>query len=119
MQSPLNKAGVKVQVLHTGDGHSVGHQMILCRHQQAGGLLKTYAYFGDLIPTTHHLSLVHGMSYDLDRRLTADWKQTLLERAIEEDWYVYFDHEIESKYQGVKIKKGERPGHYSFVPQQV
>ena len=50
-------------------------------------------YISDLIPTTNHLDLTWGMSFDLYPLETIENKKRLYARAIPEKWLVIFTHD--------------------------
>lgn len=69
-------------------GHTSHHQVITFESQGKKGV-----YFGDLMPTKSHVSPPWVMGYDHFPLHCCDVKQEWLEKAIEEDWLVVFDHE--------------------------
>ncbi|MFC1935684.1 MBL fold metallo-hydrolase [Chloroflexota bacterium] len=76
--------GIRVRV--TG-GHSRGHQMVLVHY---GG--ERVAFFGDIIPTRHHLGLPYIASLDQFPEDTLDVKRALLEEAERRGWLLVFSH---------------------------
>jgi glyoxylase-like metal-dependent hydrolase (beta-lactamase superfamily II) len=50
-------------------------------------------YISDLIPTTNHLDLTWGMSFDLFPLETIENKKRFYARAIPEKWMVIFTHD--------------------------
>ncbi len=87
--------------LLVGNGHTDGHQMVKIF---GGG--ETAVFLGDTIPTTTHLRLPFIMGYDLRPLETLAEKQSLLARAAEENWWLFFDHD--PGVPGVKVKPGEK-----------
>jgi len=89
-------------------GHTRHHQSVLV--ETASGPVF---HPGDLIPTSSHLPLPWIMSYDLYPVETLETKRRMLDRAREEGWKLYFQHEPgDSPYgelEWVSTKKGERP----------
>lgn len=67
---------------------------------------KTLAYCADLIPSSGHLGLPYVMSYDLRPLNTMDEKKRLLEEALLNDWYLFFEHD--PTISCISLKKNER-----------
>ncbi|MCL5874613.1 MAG: MBL fold metallo-hydrolase [Candidatus Thermoplasmatota archaeon] len=76
-----------IQLIKSG-GHTKGHQMVLLR---VGN--KTFIYFGDLIPTSAHIKPAYVMAYDLYPMDTFTKKIEILEKAFEEQWTLFFEHD--------------------------
>jgi glyoxylase-like metal-dependent hydrolase (beta-lactamase superfamily II) len=70
------------------DGHTPGHQVVLI-DGGAGALL----YCGDLIPLASHINLPYIMSYDHYPLETLEEKKSLLGRAADEGWILFFEHD--------------------------
>jgi glyoxylase-like metal-dependent hydrolase (beta-lactamase superfamily II) len=96
--------GVEVML---APGHTEHHQ---CVKVQSGG--KTLVYLGDLVPTSAHIALAYGMSYDLNPLENLERKRQLYERAIAEDWILSFVHDP-VHYFG-KVRKANQK--YMFQP---
>lgn len=73
-------------------GHTAGHQIVLL---EVGG--RKACFFGDLIPTRHHLPLAYSQGFDLYPVELIDRKRALLSQAASEQWLVLFDHETEQR----------------------
>lgn len=69
-------------------GHTTGHQMV-----RIEGPEGTAVYCGDLIPTSWHLPLPWIMGYDLRPLETLEEKRSLLARASEGNWTLFFEHD--------------------------
>jgi glyoxylase-like metal-dependent hydrolase (beta-lactamase superfamily II) len=69
-------------------GHTARHQ---CVKVTSGG--KTLVYLGDLAPTSAHIGLAYGMSYDLQPLENLESKKRLYEQAVVEDWILAFVHD--------------------------
>ncbi|WP_446744708.1 MBL fold metallo-hydrolase [Silvibacterium acidisoli] len=54
---------------------------------------KRACYIADLIPTSAHLDLTWGMSYDLDPLTCIEQRKRFYARAIPEKWLVLFTHD--------------------------
>jgi len=50
-------------------------------------------YISDLIPTSAHLDLIWGMSYDLDPMTVIEQRKRFYKRALPENWLVFFTHD--------------------------
>lgn len=69
-------------------GHTKGHQIVIFRMGN-----NTFTYFGDLIPTASHIKPAYVMAYDLYPLDTFNKKKELLQKAFEEEWYLFFEHD--------------------------
>jgi glyoxylase-like metal-dependent hydrolase (beta-lactamase superfamily II) len=78
-------AGVEVML---APGHTARHQCVKVK-----SLGQTLVYLGDLAPTSSHLGLAYGMSYDLYPLENLETKKKLYEQAIAEDWILAFVHD--------------------------
>ena len=76
-----------ISVRRTG-GHSEGHQVVFVRSKG-----ETVLFFGDLMPTVHHLPPLWTMAYDLSPMDVIERKRELLERAAAEGWWIHFYHD--------------------------
>jgi len=76
-----------ISVRRTG-GHTFDHQVVLVRSRG-----ETVLFFGDLVPTVHHLPPLWTMAYDLAPLDVIDRKKALLEEARSEGWWVHFYHD--------------------------
>ncbi|HYK50250.1 MAG TPA: MBL fold metallo-hydrolase, partial [Terriglobales bacterium] len=72
----------------TFPGHTAHMQGVLVT---SGG--KTACYISDLIPTSAHIDLSWGMSYDLYPLETIDSKKKYYAEAIPEKWLTVFTHD--------------------------
>ena len=77
--------GISVQVL---PGHTRHMQAVILR---SGG--KTACYISDLIPTSAHLDLTWGMSFDLFPLETIENKKRYYAHAVPEKWLTIFTHD--------------------------
>ncbi len=76
-----------ISVRRTG-GHSEGHQVVFVRSRG-----ETVLFFGDLMPTVHHLPPLWTMAYDLSPMDVIERKRELLEEASAEGWWIHFYHD--------------------------
>ncbi len=70
------------------DGHTPGMMIPVIKYKD-----KTLVYAGDLIPTVAHLPVIWNMSYDIESLKTIDEKEQLLERALEGNYIIVFQHD--------------------------
>lgn len=54
---------------------------------------RTIVYMADLIPSSAHLPMPYIMSYDIRPLETMEEKNWVLERAVEENWILVFEHD--------------------------
>jgi len=76
-----------IRVRRTG-GHTRDHQVIFVESKG-----ETLLFFGDLVPTVHHVPPLWTMAYDLSPMDVIDAKKDLLDRAAGEGWWVHFYHD--------------------------
>ncbi|HEY3197972.1 MAG TPA: MBL fold metallo-hydrolase [Nitrospirales bacterium] len=99
--------GVTVMVT---EGHTRCHQSIKIESEG-----QVAFYLGDLIPTVSHLPLPYIMGYDLYPLQTLETKRWVLDRALNENWLLVFEHDprvvmgrvrkdIEGKYYLEEVK---------------
>lgn len=74
--------------LFVSEGHTVGLQLV---RLEAGE--QTIVFCGDLIPTTAHLKPSWMSAYDLYPLTVIEEKKQLLAQAVEEGWYLFFEHD--------------------------
>jgi glyoxylase-like metal-dependent hydrolase (beta-lactamase superfamily II) len=77
--------GVSVVVT---EGHTRNHQSIKIESEG-----QIAFYLGDLIPTVSHLPLPYIMGYDLYPLQTLETKRWVLDRALNENWLLVFEHD--------------------------
>lgn len=68
-------------------GHTPGHQVLVL-----GG---EALFWGDHLPTRHHLSPARTMAYDLEPARVAASKAALLEESAERGWLNFLYHDLE------------------------
>ena len=83
------------------DGHTE-KQMIPHIHYKG----KTLVYTADLIPTVGHIPLPYVMGYDTRPLLTLSEKGSFLDEAIENDFYLFFEHD--AHHEMCTLKKTEK-----------
>lgn len=54
---------------------------------------KTLVYMADLIPSVAHIPVAYVMAYDMRPLVTLDEKKSFLERAVKENYILFFEHD--------------------------
>ena len=72
-------------------GHTRHHQAVLIESEGQRAL-----YIADLCPTTRHLKSLWCMGYDEELLVTRRRKSELLNRVVDDGWWVLFDHDPET-----------------------
>ncbi|MBR9922849.1 MAG: MBL fold metallo-hydrolase [Bacteroidetes bacterium] len=67
---------------------------------------QTYFYCADLFPSSFHIGLPYVMSYDIRPLRTLQEKRTILEKAVDENWILLFEHD--PKTECGKVEKNEK-----------
>jgi glyoxylase-like metal-dependent hydrolase (beta-lactamase superfamily II) len=87
-------------------GHTPGLMIPIIKFKN-----KTLVYTGDLIPTSAHIPLIWNMSYDIESLKSIDEKQSLLNKALEENYILVFQHDkdveccnLEMTQKGIRAK---------------
>jgi hypothetical protein len=72
---------------------------------------KTVVFMADLLPTTGHIPLPYVMGYDTRPLLTLDEKQLFLNKAADEEYYLFLEHDahtelctVQHTEKGVRLK---------------
>lgn len=90
------------------DGHTPGHMHTLF---SAG---KQAVFFcGDLIPGTAWIHVPITMGYDRYPELVIDEKKAMLDRAIKENWILFFTHDVNVAFAKIKL---DEKGKYLPLP---
>ncbi|MCD6090576.1 MAG: MBL fold metallo-hydrolase [Bacteroidales bacterium] len=70
---------------------------------------KTLVYMGDLLPSTAHIPLPWIMAYDTRPLITLEDKKTFFKEAVENDYTLFFEHDIFNECCNIKqTEKGVR-----------
>jgi glyoxylase-like metal-dependent hydrolase (beta-lactamase superfamily II) len=71
----------------------------------------TIAYMADLIPSSGHIPIPYVMGYDMRPLNTLTEKETLLNKAVQNNWLLFFEHDpkveccsLQSTERGVRMK---------------
>ncbi|MFL1010528.1 MBL fold metallo-hydrolase [Flavisericum labens] len=86
------------------DGHTDKQMIPLITYQD-----KTIAFMADLLPTVGHLPLPYVMGYDTRPLLTLNEKETFLNLAAKNNFYLFLEHDAHNEIITVKnTEKGVR-----------
>jgi len=69
-------------------GHTPGLMIPVIKYMDT-----TIVYTGDLIPTIAHIPLIWNMSYDIESLKTIEEKERLLQKALDENYILVFQHD--------------------------
>jgi glyoxylase-like metal-dependent hydrolase (beta-lactamase superfamily II) len=69
-------------------GHTPGLMIPIIKYKG-----RALVYTGDLIPTVAHIPLIWNMSYDIESLKTIDEKERLLNKALQNDYILVFQHD--------------------------
>ncbi|MCK0123200.1 MBL fold metallo-hydrolase [Gelidibacter sp. F2691] len=83
------------------DGHTDKQMIPLIKYKD-----KTIAFMADLLPTVGHLPLSFVMGYDTRPLLTLDEKQLFLNKAADENYYLFLEHD--AHHQIITVKHTEK-----------
>ncbi len=81
----------------TVNGHTFAQQLIKISDSS-----NTLLYCCDLFPTYSHIRLPYIMGYDLQPLITLQEKKYILNKAVEENWKLFFEHDPQYAYATVK-----------------
>ena len=88
------------------DGHTEKQMIPQIQYQE-----KTLVFMADLLPTTGHIPLPYVMGYDTRPLLTLDEKQLFLNKAADEEYYLFLEHDahtelctVQHTEKGVRLK---------------
>jgi len=79
------------------NGHTFGQQMIKISDSS-----NTILYCADLMPFVSQIRIPYVMGYDLQPMITVQEKKKYLQRAADENWYLYFGHDPQFAVSTVK-----------------
>lgn len=73
---------------------------------------RTVVFCADLIPSVAHVPVPYVMGYDVRPLMTMDEKTQLLNRAVDENWLLVFDHDptceaatVERTEKGIRVRE--------------
>ena len=86
------------------DGHTEKQMIPHIQYQD-----KTLVFMADLLPTVGHIPLAYVMGYDVRPLITLDEKAKFLNKAADEGYYLFLEHDYENQICTVKhTEKGVR-----------
>ena len=100
--------------LHQVGGHSEGMTLVLFGEDDDAS--PTAAFWGDLIPTTHHIQTPYIMAYDIDVVRSFEQRSEWLERAADRGWIGLFYHDPLEAFG--RIRRVGRKFAYEPVPSE-
>ncbi|MFN1834588.1 MBL fold metallo-hydrolase [Balneola sp. MJW-20] len=74
------------------NGHTLGQQLPKIDH---GG--RSLVFTADLLPTHVHVPLPWVMGYDMYPAQTLEEKKEFMDRAADENWFLYLEHDIQQE----------------------
>jgi len=83
------------------DGHTDKQMIPLIKYKD-----KTIAFMADLLPTVGHLPMPFVMGYDTRPLLTLNEKQLFLNKAADENYYLFLEHD--AHHQIITVKHTEK-----------
>lgn len=83
------------------NGHTQGMMLPIIQHDKG-----TIAYMADLIPSAAHIPLPYVMAYDTQPLETLKEKEIILNKAIENNWVLFFEHD--PSIECVALERAER-----------
>jgi glyoxylase-like metal-dependent hydrolase (beta-lactamase superfamily II) len=91
-------------VMHTIGGHSDGSSLL--RINPAGAGADSGVFWGDVVPTSHHIQPAFIMAYDIDVVRSFEQRKKWLERAAAGGWLNFYYHDED--HACGRISKPER-----------
>lgn len=89
------------------DGHTEKMQLPLISWKG-----RKILFCADLFPSTGHISIPYVMAYDMRPLLTLTEKETILKRAVAENWVLFFEHDpitecatVQETDKGIRINQ--------------
>jgi len=87
------------------NGHTQAQQMV-----KVTGSEGTLVFTADLLPTQHHFPDAWTMAYDIRPLVTIGEKQTFLERAVDAEWNLFFEHDPDAEVASLmRTDRGIQP----------
>lgn len=105
IDGPTNEILPGLSLRVTG-GHTEFHQALVLDTSGGG-----FIYWGDLIPTHHHLKVPYVMAYDLYPVDSMAMKEALLREAFEKQWLNVFEHDRD--VAACRLDYNESKHHYA------
>lgn len=83
------------------NGHTIGQQLIRISDAE-----NTLIYCADIIPTSTHIAIPYVMGYDLHPLTTIEEKKEILNQAVTNGWYIFFEHD--PHVSACTVKQGQK-----------
>jgi glyoxylase-like metal-dependent hydrolase (beta-lactamase superfamily II) len=84
------------------NGHTFSQQLVKLSDSS-----QTLLYCGDLVPTSSHVPIPYVMGFDLQPLVTIEEKKEYFQKAVDEEWKLFFEHDPQYLLGKVGIgKKG-------------
>lgn len=83
------------------NGHTIGQQLPKITVGD-----QTIVFMADLLPTHVHLPLPWVMGYDMYPVTTLNEKEKFLDKAVDQNWYLFLEHDAEQEVITVKKEEG-------------
>jgi len=106
-KSDLNEEVFQGIRVFFADGHTEAQMIPLITYKG-----RTLAFMADLLPSTGHIPLPYVMGYDTRPLLTLDEKKRFLNKAADEDFVLFLEHDsvnecctVEHTEKGVRLKE--------------
>jgi glyoxylase-like metal-dependent hydrolase (beta-lactamase superfamily II) len=103
--------GISAKIFSGHTAHMLG---IIIQSPSSAGKPRSACYISDLIPTTAHIDLTWGMSFDLYPLQTIESKKEYYSRAIPEKWLTVFTHDPKTPWACV-----EKDGTGKLIAREV
>lgn len=84
------------------NGHTISQQL-----PKISGGGKSVVFMADLLPTHVHLPLPWVMGYDMYPVKTLEEKEQFLDRAVDEGWYLFLEHDAQEEVVTAKKENGK------------
>lgn len=108
----LNLPGVELLYV---DGHTEKMTLPVFNVNGSDSQPRTVAFCADLIPSASHVPVPYVMGYDVRPLVTMDEKTNLLNRAVDGNWLLVFDHDptceaatVERTEKGIRVREKGR-----------
>ncbi len=97
--------------IYVVDGHTKGMICPIIKEN------KTVFYGADLFPSAAHIPVNYVMGYDIEPLITMQERAKVLQKAIENNWIVFFEHDAE--FEASTIALNEKGAFYAHHKTQL
>lgn len=84
------------------NGHTIGQQLPVLKAEGC-----TIVFAADLLPTHIHVPLPWIMGYDMYPVKTLEEKEKILEKAVQNNWFFFLEHDVSEEVITIKKDKGK------------